>query len=282
MDFVTVIIPVYNREESILRAAWSVLGQTYQNFEIIIVDDGSTDKTSDIVRSLAKDDQRICYLKSEKNMGAQAARNTGIRAAKGDWISFLDSDDQWLPHSLEIRMKMAKIQGVKVVHSVYYIIREDGNKKLCTIRPLKGWVYREVLSKPGPTFQSLLVAKEAIERIGYLDERLQSWQEWDTSIRLARYFPFGFVTEPTFIYDCRNMDRISTNMLQDAFGYEYIVKKYFFEILFHNGPRSLSCHYRFVAKRYLETDAQVAMKRCKIKAFLCWPFDATLDLKQII
>jgi glycosyltransferase involved in cell wall biosynthesis len=99
MPRVSVIIPTYNREHVLLRAVDSVLCQTYQDFEIIIVDDASTDDTERLVNSF--EDPRIHYLKHQKNQYAAGARNTGLGSASGEFIAFLDSDDLWLPHKLE-------------------------------------------------------------------------------------------------------------------------------------------------------------------------------------
>ena len=101
---VSVIIPTYNRAHLVGRAIRSVLNQTYQDFEIIVVDDGSTDNTEEVVKSF--NDPRIRYIRHEKNRGGSAACNTGIRAARGEYIAFQDSDDEWLPEKLEKQMQV--------------------------------------------------------------------------------------------------------------------------------------------------------------------------------
>jgi len=98
---VSVIIPTYNRAHLVGRSIQSVINQTYQDFEIIVVDDGSTDNTEDIIKEFQKKDKRIKHIKHNKNKGGSAARNTGIRAARGEYIAFLDSDDEWMPTKLE-------------------------------------------------------------------------------------------------------------------------------------------------------------------------------------
>ena len=140
MDCISIIIPVFNRARLIGRAVHSVLKQTYPELEIIVVDDGSKDSTSQVMSDLTREDRRIRYLRHESNRGAQAARNTGIRAARGDWIGFLDSDDQFLPHSLEARLDVARKEKVSVVHSECNIIQVDGVMKPYRVRPLSGWV----------------------------------------------------------------------------------------------------------------------------------------------
>src|SRR3990172_5384703 len=101
MYCVSVVIPTYNRAKSIEKTIRSVLTHTYQDFEIIVVDDGSKDNTSIVVASIVEKDPRIHYLKHEVNQGAQAARKTGVMAAKGELIAFLDSDDVWYPEKLQ-------------------------------------------------------------------------------------------------------------------------------------------------------------------------------------
>lgn len=271
MTLVSVIIPAYNRAKVIERSVQSVLAQTSQEFELLVVDDGSTDNTAGVISALAAKDRRVHFMQHEMNRGAQAARNTGIRAARGEWIAFLDSDDEWLPHSLESRLAAAR-EEFKVVHSDCYVVRADGEMKRFGVPPLAGPTYRTLLTQPGPVFPALLVAKEALERIGYLDEKIVSWQEWDTSIRLARYYPFGFVAEPTFIYDCRGTDTISRSTLRDAVGYEQIVCKHALAMLLHIGPRTLAKHYRTVADRYQMAEDRQAARRCIWLARLWWPF----------
>ncbi len=129
MDLVSVIIPAYNRENHIERAIQSIQSQDISDIEIIIVDDGSTDKTSLNVKEMEKGDSRIRLIRHEKSKGAQAARNTGIRNAKGEWIAFLDSDDEWLPGSLSKRLDVAREQKVDVVHSVCLSVKYPDNEK---------------------------------------------------------------------------------------------------------------------------------------------------------
>src|SRR4030043_1337098 len=101
---VSVIIPTYNRAHLVGRSIRSVLNQTYQDLEVIVVDDGSKDNTAEIVRGIT--DPRIVFLKHEKNRGVSAARNTGLKAARGKYIAFQDSDDEWLPQKLEKQLEL--------------------------------------------------------------------------------------------------------------------------------------------------------------------------------
>lgn len=250
-SLVSVIIPTYNREKTLERAVNSVLSQTFKNFEVIIVDDNSTDNTMSLISRYENNDFRIRYLQHHKNLGAQAARNTGIKEAKGKWIAFLDSDDEWLPEKLEKNLECAYSQNVPVVHSECYKKYEDDNSlKLFGVPKLFGNVYPKLLSSPGPVFPALLVRKECFEHINYLDEKIVSYQEWDTSIRLAELYPFAFIEEPLFIYHYHAGDTISKDMRRDVDGWRQIVEKHRNEILSHAGRNALGQHYLIISKKY--------------------------------
>lgn len=246
---VSVIIPTYNRTHLIGRAIQSVLNQTYQDFEIVVVDDASKDNTEEVVKSF--NGEKIIYLRHKNNRGAQAARNTGIKAAKGGWIAFLDSDDEWLPQRLEVGLSLAHKTGVSVVHSECYIKSSNDNElKIYGIPHKSGNIYEDLLRHPGPMFQGLLVKRECLERIGYLDEAIISYQEWDTAIRLARYYKFGFVEKPLFIYHRHEDETISKDRKRDADGWAQIVEKNCKDILEIAGKKALQRHYIILAGKY--------------------------------
>ena len=272
MSLISVVIPTYKRGYIIARAIQSILGQTHQDFEILVVDDGSKDDTESVVASLSKKEPRIRYFCHDTNRGAQAARNTGAKAAQGKWIAFLDSDDYFTPNSLELRMSTARKEGVKVVHSKCLAIRKDESMTTYGSPSLSGYVYRDLLTNYGPLFSGFLIAKEALEKIGYLDEQIISYQDWDTTIRLSKYYPFSFVAEPTFIYDCRGDDTISQNMVREAEGYRQVFNKHFFEIVKQSGPRTVAHHYRSIADRYQSAGDRNSSQYYQILSLLWWPF----------
>lgn len=266
---VSIVIPAYNRANKISAALRSVQAQTYPNWEAIVVDDGSTDKTCDVVLEMAGHDERIRLVRHQQNRKAQAARNTGIRSAKGKWIAFLDSDDEYLPESIQDRLTLAEREHAPVVHSECYILKPGKERQLYKIRPLSGNIYKEVLEKEGPMFQALFVKKEALEQIGLLDEKIRAYQEWDTAIRLAKNNKFAFCPDATFIYDYRCEDSMSRNSTLNARGYEQIFKKHFFAIWRHLGMRGLAYHFKKAANWYKDgTDSGNAM-RCSFFAGIC-------------
>jgi len=278
---VSVVVPVFNRETLILRCLASIQRQTWQDWEAIIVDDGSLDGTGRVVEGLAREDSRITLIRLNTNRGAQAARNVGIRTSRGQWVAFLDSDDQFIPQSLHLRLTAAGETGSPVVHSDCLALKGDGSTRRYGVKPLSGRVYSDLLKGEGPVFPALLVMRSALERIGLLDERVVAFQEWDTAIRLARHYEFTFVDEPTFIYDRTRSDSISKNWLQGGRGYEQVVRKHFLAMLWHGGPRVLAKHYRNAARWYQKGGAHLAVLRCQMLAFLGTALDIRAPLDRL-
>ena len=210
MTTVSVVVPAFNRARTIRRALRSVLSQDPQPFEVVVVDDASADDTRDVVRDCALRDARVQLISHAERRGAQAARNTGIGRVSGEWVAFLDSDDEWLPGSLSARLSAAARDGADVVHSECLAVRRAaGVPTRFGVPAMAGMVYEDLLRGPAPMFQSLLVRRSALARIGPLDETILSYQEWDTAIRLALDSRFAFVPEPTFVYHCHGDDTIS-------------------------------------------------------------------------
>jgi glycosyltransferase involved in cell wall biosynthesis len=268
MTEVSVVIPCHNRAGPIRRAVESVLRQSLrQEIEIVVVDDGSSDRSALIVDELARQDQRVRLVRHATQQGAQAARNTGIKEARGTWVAFLDSDDEYLQDSLSARLSCAARTKTQVVHSECLVLRPgQAQAELFGVFPLQGSVYRQLLASPGPVFPALLIKREALARIGFLDEQIQAWQEWDTAIRLARVYQFGFVPEPTFVYDCRHASTISKNLVRSAQGYEQIVKKHLLTILRRLGPAALAYHYGRTSEAYYRAGCATAGRRCHLIA----------------
>ena len=173
---VSVIIPTYNRAHLIGRAIQSVLNQTYRDFEIIVVDDGSADNTEEVVKSFY--DKRIKYIKHKKNKGAAATRNTGIKAARGKYIAFQDSDDEWLPEKLEKQMKVFENAPAKVgvVYTDMWRIMRNKRKYYFSspmITPEDGIIYKQALDYKVMNIgiQTALIKREVFEKVGMFDEK---------------------------------------------------------------------------------------------------------------
>lgn len=253
---ISVIIPTYNRSKYLNRSISSVINQTYKNFEIIIVDDGSTDNTQELITKIMNENQRfkIKYKKLIKNEGSQKARNEGIKISEGEWIAFLDSDDEWLSEKIEKQIKFAIEKKFKVIYSDGLIIRNDKSKVRMNIQNVQGDSFGLLLKKAGPLFPTLFVHNECLQKIGFLDESIRSHQEWDFSIQLAKYYNFGFIDEPLFVWYYDGHESISQNKKFGAEGYAQIVEKYKNDILNIHGKSVLRHHYMRIASAYYYAD----------------------------
>ena len=258
---VSVIVPTHNRAHTIRRCLDSALGQTISPYEVIVVDDASTDDTTSVVKSIS--DERLRLITMPSNKGAQAARNVGIKNAKGDHIAFLDSDDEWVPEKLEWQIKeIARMEKPCVIHGAGWIYKEQENTREIFAMPrLNGFVYKELLAHPGPLYPCILVPKKNLAEIGFLDEKTPSYQEWDTSIALAKQLDFVFIDKPLMIYHVHGGDTISKNKVKEAEGWQYIVEKYSAEILKNVGNKVLAQHYSQIATFYLEAGER--QRACK-------------------
>ena len=247
-ELVSVVIPTYNRADLVRRAVESVRKQDYDTWEVIVVDDASTDDTARVISQLQQADSRIRLLVQPDRAGAQAARNAGVRASRGEWIAFLDSDDYLLSHSLARRLDAARRTGAGFVHSEGLVLRPGSADPLpFGVGAIEGDGLDALLRGPGPMFQGMLVRRAVLEKAGPLDEKVRAWQEWDTAIRLAGLTRMAFVREPTFVYDCTREDSDFRAGPSAARGYARIIWKYLPSIARRAGPEALVTHFRTVA-----------------------------------
>ena len=197
---VSVVIPAYNAAHTLEATIQSVFEQTVKDLEIIVVDDGSKDKTIEVAESIK--DSRVKVL-SQPNGGAAAARNTGIKAATGEYVAFLDADDLWMPHKLERQLEIfASEKDVAAVQSgVYYVTDklEVLNIAAClkSKDPLLDTLFFQNL--PG-LMSTLIVERSAFDKIGLLDTKLVILEDWELAIRLSRYCNLKSIEEPLALY----------------------------------------------------------------------------------
>lgn len=249
---ISVVIPMYNRENTIERAILSILNQTFLPMEIIVVDDCSTDGSVRIVREIRKRDRRVRLIHLRKNSGAQAARNCGIKAAKGEWILFLDSDDELTHNALETqREAIEKNIGYDVFYGDYYRRENDKEKYInCRMKRKEGIFFPEMLWGSKVLFPGLLVRKKALEDIGLLDENVPAYQEWDTNIRLSLKHKYFYIHHPLVIYNIYAKGTISADSERGVRGFQYVVLKNRDLFLNNGGMISIFSYYEGMYRRY--------------------------------
>jgi GT2 family glycosyltransferase len=204
MPLVSVIIPTYNRQKLVQEAITSVLRQTYADYEVIVVDDGSTDDTGLVLEQRYGATIRYFY---QDNQGESAARNLGIGRAKGEYIAFLDSDDLWHPKKLEHQVDAFEVsKDAGMISTQAYWINYEGLKLrlLPHGHDLPGstvsWedlVLDNVVAGGGST---AMVRRSCLERVGGFDVDIQFGEEWDLWLRLARHFRIHQIPEPLSYY----------------------------------------------------------------------------------
>ncbi|MBV7505576.1 glycosyltransferase family 2 protein [Bacillus sp. sid0103] len=222
---ISVIIPTFNREKLVMEAIDSLRNQTYKNLEIIIVDDCSTDNTQNRIEN--DRDTRIVYVRHEYNKGGSQARNSGIERATGEFIAFLDSDDQWLPTKLEKQMEVFKNNSnVGIVYTGYKNV--SGTSVRSEVNPhLSGNLLTEILKKNCiGTASTVLIKKNLLLEAGSFDPELPSCQDWDLYVRLAQITEFGVVEEAVVLYNEHDEGRITTNIKSVLAGHQAFYKKY--------------------------------------------------------
>lgn len=222
---ISVIIPTYNRSELIKRAIFSVLNQTYTDFEVIVVDDCSVDDTEKLVVSI--NDGRIRYIKLETKSGAPAARNVGIKLSKRPYISLLDSDDEYLPNKLELQINKIKElpENVGIVYCGYFILYEPDEIYTKVAPRHKGNLYNRLLRHNCMGSPTPLIKRECFDTCGLFDESLPSSQDWDMWIRISEKYHFDYIDEPLAnVYTHGN--QISTNINNKIISRERLFEKY--------------------------------------------------------
>lgn len=204
---ISVIIPTYNRAYLIREAIDSVLGQTNPNLELIVVDDGSTDETAEV---LARYGERVRVIRQE-NRGVSAARNAGIAAASGEWIAFLDSDDLWKPRKLEKQMAWLQAHPqVKICHTDEIWIR--GGVRVNSMKKHAkpaGWIFEECLPFCVVSPSSVVIHRSVFDVVGLFDETLPACEDYDLWLRVAVKYPFGYIPEKLVVKRGGHADQLS-------------------------------------------------------------------------
>jgi len=220
MEKISVIIPAYNSAKSLCEAVDSVLAQTYPVHEIIVVDDGSTDNTKEIVTRYARRTTRDVQYIYQANKGPAAARNAGLRVAKGDYIAFLDSDDLWLPEKIEKEMALFKGSNYGMVYcDMSHVV--DGKPVYKSYLKEKGYrffgsgdLYNGLLNENFIFTPTVIIKTEVLKQIGYFDENYRICEDYKMWLSIARNHSIGYLDEPLVI-----RRRVESNITKDKLLY---------------------------------------------------------------
>ena len=279
---VTVVIPAFNRVGTIRAAVESVLSQSYADLELLVVDDGSSDGTMSALAGMT--DPRLRLLANPRNMGPSAARNTGIRAARGDWVAFQDSDDEWLPDKLAKQMARIALTGPGCVAAYCGMLIDapkDGSLGPGGVRYYpdaslgvrEGNLLEPLLRRSLISTQTLIARRDALLTIGGFDESLPALEDWDCVLQLARLGHFAFVDEP-LVKQYFSPNSITRNRAKWASARERVVTKNL--DLLRLRPDVLAGHYRSIAGESRRLGDLTGARSAIRKALDARPFDIRL------
>ena len=206
----SVIIPVHNAEKTIRNSIKSVLSQTYPRWELIVVDDGSTDGTSEAIKNFLGEN-RVNYL-HQSNKGVSNARNAGIKASCGDYVAFLDSDDYWTPTKLTITLKhIISRPRARLFYSDVLVIDETGRVLWANDRiRYSGNVYYQLIEADFITTSSVVVQRKCLDQVGYFSIEYQSGascEDWDLWLRIAKAYPVEHIPHKLTFYSRKSTGR---------------------------------------------------------------------------
>lgn len=285
---ISVVIPAYNRADSIRMAVESILRQTFTNFELLVVDDGSTDGTMAALDDVS--DPRLHRLANPRNMGACAARNTGIHAAKGIWVAFQDSDDEWLPRKLEKQMaRLVEAEPDAVACYCGILIQSDaragskgghdggaGRRTYPRYHPApgisrtEGDLKQSILRYSLASTQTLIVRRDLLLELGGFDEAQHALQDWELAIRLSRRGRFAFVDEP-LVLQYFSDNSITHNHRRRAEARLRVLDKH--HALFAAHPKILARHHVSIAGELRRLGDSVGARRALGQALRIRPLD---------
>ena len=247
---ISVVIPAFNSARFLRRAITSCQAQSYPPTEIILVDDASTDETPDLMALIQQDDPKIRYSRLARGEGAQNARFRGVAESTGDWVLFLDADDELLPDSIRVRVEaLRNCEQTALIYGDTYL--GEAGKKLVQFKQLDGysysWLCRELSLCP---YSCMMVRKKAFEVVGYPDAHFPSWQDDDMVLTIGREFPVRHCGVPVAIMH-HAYGSITTNRRRVAEGCRLMVKKYARDIVQRHGYFRLMLWQARIVRAYL-------------------------------
>lgn len=281
-ELISIIIPSFNREHLIGETLDSVLAQTYQNWECIVVDDRSTDGTQEKIYEYFQKDKRIYFTVNQRKKGAQGARNTGINVSKGKWIVFFDSDDYMFPDFIENLFNQAILAKADVCTCFVNVLRAgkgdilEVNNSICDqsthLKILSGKCYVTNINS--------IIKKEKLIEIGLLDEECPSHQEKDTHIRLSRISKYTTVQKSLVSYYTGASDTISADRKKEIEGHLYILSKYkfYWRYKFYRGFINSAKRIRTI----IYSNTQLSLLKYIMKLYLIAPELILLSLRNTI
>lgn len=192
-QLISIITPVYNAEKYLAETIESVLDQTYSNFEYILVDDCSPDKSAEIIQKYAMEDNRVKYIKLEENSGAAVARNKGLELSKGSYIAFIDSDDKWMPSKLQKQISFMEENNVGFSYTKFDLIHQDGSLKKTDVKLPKKLNYTSLLKNTAIACSTVMINKEIVG--DFRMPLVRKGQDTATWLQILRRLDYAYLVD---------------------------------------------------------------------------------------
>jgi len=227
---VSIIIPTYNREKVLLRSINSVLNQTFQNMELIVVDDGSTDNTQKLLSNIA--DKRLKIVKTSGKTGANNARNYGVKYASGEFIAFQDSDDEWHLNKLEKQLDFLNKSKADACFCSFErftpastLILPLEEKRKSMVLTATNIDIKDTLRSNAISTQTLLIKKDVFEELNGFEKNITNLEDWEFAVRLVDGYQVAFINEPLVnVYE--QNDSISLDVKAIIQARKFFLKKF--------------------------------------------------------
>lgn len=266
---ISVILPTFNRANTVTNSIDSILNQTFNNLELIIINDASTDNTKDVIKAYQKKDSRLVLVQNRKNLGCSLSRNVGLSYAQADTIAFMDDDDQYtdneilncLYSQMEHECSDLVIADYKVNGDIY-----------CMKEFSKNFKY-SIINRSGPFLQSTLINKKFITKIDIpFDIKATPSEDWDFFITLSKLNPkVSYCACISFTWKL-NQNSQSMNFYNEANALAYICDKHYKYMIKTIDKKIMSSHYRRIARVYEKTNSMNQICQFYKKAFIEYPF----------
>ena len=264
---VAAVVPSYNVAAFLPRCIESILTQTVVVDEVVVVDDGSVDKTREVAESFGPPVRCV----SQANAGLAGARNSGIRAATSEWIALLDADDRWEPHKIERQLEAARQHPESaVIYSDATVVLPDGTttaEHFCADKgPASGWVFDRLLESCFLLPSTVMARRDVLMEAGLFNQALRRVEDYELWLRISREHQFWYVAEPLTFYE-RQPDSLSRNVAAMAAAEITVLEPILAQPLSATQRRSLK---KRLARRYFDSSYAMRERDAREAVSLAW------------
>ena len=268
---ISIILPTFNRSKILKNTIQNIQNQTFQHYELIIINDASTDATNNIVQKFQHIDSRIKLINNIKNLGCAKSREIGLEHSTNELIVFIDDDDEWDKQKLMQQYNAIIKNDSDIVISDYYILKNKNKiyKKMNLIA--QNFKY-QILKRPGLFFQCVMMKKKILQSMkSPFDSNAIPSEDWNFFIELSKLnLNIFYINEPLFTWKIHNNNQ-SLNLTKEARALEYIITKHYDYIKSAHNTKMIANHYRRIARIYEKINNFKEVKRFYIQAFQTYP-----------